>query len=603
MQQELIEDALYDALLAAALFARNPTRFGGIKIAASAGPVRDRYLDFLKYCLGPEFLSRKLPLNIADDRLFGGLDLSATLQAGRPIFNRGLLAEVNGGLLIVPMAERLSRGLAARIAAVMDRRRVCVQREGFATESAADFGIVLLDERVADDEQVPAELVDRITFQVDLEGFSYRSLEDAIGLFEVGLRDDGMPVQADPSELDDGIIHALCTTAMALGVDSLRALSAAKRVSEQSALWFSRLTVTPEDAAIAARLVLAPRATRCPVEPEETSSEPQPPADCAPSDNDRTQTEQDPVNDKSDPALDEPTSLENLNDLDEVVLGAAKAAIPAGLLSQLLSGQTLRGRGSGSGKSGVQQKGGLRGRPLGVRSGLPSGRARLSVIDTLRAAAPWQKLRAGPTRYPLSRVKITADDFRIQRFKARTETTTIFAVDASGSSALHRLAEAKGAVELLLADCYVRRDQVAVIAFRGKRAEVILPPTRSLVRAKRSLSGLPGGGGTPLALAIDACLQLAHSIARRGETPLIVMLTDGKANVGRDGEPGRERAQLDAVRAAQQVAMCGFTAMVIDTSPQPSEAAQKIATEMHARYLPLPYAGAAEVSRFVKAMA
>ncbi|MEY3542735.1 MAG: magnesium chelatase ATPase subunit, partial [Pseudomonadota bacterium] len=306
---------------------------------------------------------------------------------------------------------------------------------------------------------------------------------------------------------------------------------------------------------------------------------------------------------KSDPALDEPTSLENLNDLDEVVLGAAKAAIPAGLLSQLLSGQTLRGRGSGSGKSGVQQKGGLRGRPLGVRSGLPSGRARLSVIDTLRAAAPWQKLRAGSTRYPLSRVKITADDFRIQRFKARTETTTIFAVDASGSSALHRLAEAKGAVELLLADCYVRRDQVAVIAFRGKRAEVILPPTRSLVRAKRSLSGLPGGGGTPLALAIDACLQLAHSIARRGETPLIVMLTDGKANVGRDGEPGRERAQSDAVRAAQQVAMCGFTAMVIDTSPQPSEAAQKIATEMHARYLPLPYAGAAEVSRFVKAMA
>lgn len=334
MQQELIEDALYDALLAAALFARNPTRFGGIKIAASAGPVRDRYLDFLKHCLGPEFLSRKLPLNIADDRLFGGLDLSATLQAGRPIFNRGLLAEVNGGVLIVPMAERLSRGLAARIAAVMDRRRVCVQREGFATESAADFGIVLLDERVADDEQVPAELVDRITFQVDLEGFSYRSLEDAIDLFEVGLRDDGMPVQAGPSELDDGILHALCSTAMALGVDSLRVLSAATRVSEQSALWFSRLTVTPEDAAIAARLVLAPRATRCPVKPEETSSEPQPPADCAPSDNDRTQTEQDPVNDKSDPALDEPTSLENLNDLDEVVLGAAKAAIPAGLLSQ-----------------------------------------------------------------------------------------------------------------------------------------------------------------------------------------------------------------------------------------------------------------------------
>jgi len=603
MRQDQIDDALNDALLAAALFARNPSRFGGIRIVSSAGPVRDCYLDFLKRCLGPGVVPRKLPLNIADDRLFGGLDLSATLQAGRPIFNRGLLAEVNGGLLIVPMAERLSRGLAARIAAVMDRRRVYVQRDGFATESTAEFGLVLLDERVTDDEQVPAELVDRITFQVDLEGFSYRSLEDAIDLFAAALPNDASPVRVDPPESDDGMIHALCSAAMALGVDSLRALSAAKRVSEQSALWFSRLTITPEDAAIAARLVLAPRATRRPVEPEETSSEPQPPADYAPSDNDRTQSEQDSVNDQSDSALDEPTSLENLNDLDEVVLGAAKAAIPAGLLSQLLSGPTMRRRGSGSGRSGVQQKSGLRGRPLGVRSGLPSGRARLSVIDTLRAAAPWQKLRAGSTAYPLGRLTIMAEDFRIQRFKARSETTTIFAVDASGSSALHRLAEAKGAVELLLADCYVRRDQVAVIAFRGKRAEVILPPTRSLVRAKRSLSGLPGGGGTPLAMAIDASLQLAHSIARRGETPLIVMLTDGKANVGRDGEPGRAHAQVDALRAAQQVAICGFAAMVIDTSPQPSEAAQKIATEMHARYLPLPYAGAAEVSRFVKAMA
>ena len=96
------------------------------------------------------------------------------------------------------------------------------------------------------------------------------------------------------------------------------------------------------------------------------------------------------------------------------------------------------------------------------------------------------------------------DDFRMTRFQQRTRTTTIFVVDASGSSALNRLAEAKGAVELLLADCYVRRDQVALLAFRGKEAELLLPPTRSLVRAKRSLAGLPGGGGTPLAAGIDA---------------------------------------------------------------------------------------------------
>ncbi|MDC6171477.1 VWA domain-containing protein, partial [Paucibacter sp. XJ19-41] len=123
---------------------------------------------------------------------------------------------------------------------------------------------------------------------------------------------------------------------------------------------------------------------------------------------------------------------------------------------------------------------------------------------TMRAAIPWQRLRlvereqlglgASPARLLLRR-----DDFHIKRYRRPNETTTVFVVDASGSQALNRLAEAKGAVELLLADCYVRRDRVALIAFRGEGAEVLLAPTRSLVRARRSLSGLPGGGGTPLA--------------------------------------------------------------------------------------------------------
>ena len=104
-------------------------------------------------------------------------------------------------------------------------------------------------------------------------------------------------------------------------------------------------------------------------------------------------------------------------------------------------------------------------------------------------------------------------------------------MDASGSSALHRLAEAKGAIELLLASCYVRRDRVALVAFRGQSAELLLPPTRSLVRAKRSLASLPGGGGTPLAAGIDVSLLLADAVQRRGGTPTIVLLTDGRANV------------------------------------------------------------------------
>ena len=161
-------------------------------------------------------------------------------------------------------------------------------------------------------------------------------------------------------------------------------------------------------------------------------------------------------------------------------------------------------------------------------------------------------MNAGELSRP--RILIRKDDFRISRFKQRTETTTIFVVDASGSAALHRLAEAKGAVELLLADCYIRRDQVALIAFRGSVAELLLPPTRSLARAKRSLAGLPGGGGTPLAAGLDAAFALSDSIRRKGQTPTVVVLTDGRANIARDGGQGRPRAEEDAMQRRAAIA-------------------------------------------------
>ena len=283
---------------------------------------------------------------------------------------------------------------------------------------------------------------------------------------------------------------------------------------------------------------------------------------------------------------------------------AARAAIPAGLLAALKVGQTAKTRAQAAGRSGALQKSQVRGRPLGARRGEPRSGSRLNVIETLRAAAPWQKLRERELPTPFGaarkRIHVRREDFHVTRFKQVGQTTTLFVVDASGSSALHRLAEAKGAVELLLADCYVRRDRVAVLAFRGKTAEVLLPPTRSLARAKRALAGLPGGGGTPLAIAIDAARELADQIRRRGETPIVVLLTDGRGNIARDGAPGRAKAEEDAIAAARQFRAVGFTALVLDTSPQPQPAAKLLAAEMGAAYVPLPYAGAQTVSRVVQ---
>ena len=219
--------------------------------------------------------------------------------------------------------------------------------------------------------------------------------------------------------------------------------------------------------------------------------------------------------------------------MEDAVIAAAAAAIPAGLLARIVADDAAsRSRGA-AGRVGAMQASRRRGRPAGVRRDRPSAGARLDLMATLRAAVPWQRVRgraaAGTSGRPDGRIgrapiRIRAEDFHVGRFKQRGRTTTIFAVDASGSSALHRLAEAKGAVELLLADCYVRRDSVAVVGFRGRAAELLLPPTRSLVRAKRSLAELPGGGGTPLAAGFDRCSDAGRCGAparrlRRGRDP------------------------------------------------------------------------------------
>jgi len=194
---------------------------------------------------------------------------------------------------------------------------------------------------------------------------------------------------------------------------------------------------------------------------------------------------------------------------------------------------------------------------------------------------------------------VRKEDFHVARFRQLGQTTTVFVVDASGSAALNRLAEAKGAVELLLADCYVRRDSVAVLAFRGKGSELLLSPTRSLARAKRSLAGLPGGGGTPLASGIDAARLLAEQIRRKGETPIVVFLTDGRGNIARDGSPGRPKAAQDARAAAAELRAARITALLVDTSPQAHALAQQLAADMGAQYLALPYASGHAMSQAV----
>ena len=598
-----------DAATIAALFAVDPAGLGGVALRAPPCAARDDWLALLRALLPSESPFRRVPLNTGDTALLGGLDLGATLQAGRPVALQGLLAQADGGVLLLAMAERMTPGAAARFGSVLDTGQVLLQRDGLDRVLPARVGVVALDEGADADEQLPASLAERLAFHMRMDG----QAEDEEGPQWTAAEVQAARQRVGRVQMATESVQVLCAAAVALGIDSLRASLFAARAARAAAALAGSDTVEEEHIAVAARLVLAPRATRLPPAPEEQEAEPpqeeasppelaENPAPEPPPESPKDEQD-DTKNDDSDDADSQPPDPQ---ELAERVLEAVQAAIPAGLLASLKIGALQRAKSPTSGSAGAEQKNALRGRPVGARKGEPRAGQRINVLETLRAAAPWQRLRRSTlpqtsTRAP--RIVVRKEDFHVTRFRQLGQTTTVFVVDASGSSALNRLAEAKGAVELLLADCYVRRDSVAVLAFRGKVAEVLLPPTRSLARAKRSLAGLPGGGGTPLATAIDAAAALAGQIKRKGETPIVVLLTDGKANIARDGSAGRGPAASDALAAAAQLRATGVSTLLVDTSPQPQSSAEQLAAAMGAQYLALPYGGAQSLNQAVRAVA
>ena len=634
-----------DAPLIAALFAVDPAGLGGVAVRAPACAQRDDWMGLLRTLLPAQTPVRRIPLNISDTALLGGLDLGATLHAGRPIAQQGVLAQAHGGVVVLAMAERLSAGVAARLSAVIDTQEVALERDGLALRRPARFGVVAFDEGASDDEQMPGALLDRFAFRLILDAGP-----EANGALDWQASDVvDARVLLPRVSCSDEVIQALCAAALALGVTSLRAPLLALQVARAAAALAGLDEVCEEHVALAARLVLAPRATQVPAarpnpaEKDKAKEEEEEEEEEVEDEKNHRSPEPTPHNqeqlqpDESSSASPDDGQSNVSEALADTVLEAARAAIPPGLLAALKIGEAAKARARVAGRAGAVQKNQARGRPLGARRGEPRAGARLNVIETLRAAAPWQRLRqreqaerelrlqslqqtrsktpasaalpALITRpaesfkasIPRQRIYVRREDFHVTRFRQVGQTTTLFVVDASGSSALNRLAEAKGAVELLLADCYVRRDRVAVLAFRGKGAELLLPPTRSLARAKRSLAGLPGGGGTPLAAAIDAARELADQISRHGETPIVVLLTDGRGNVVRGGGTGRVQAGEDALAAARQMRLAGFATLLLDTSPQPQPQARLLAQEMGATYLPLPYAGAHLLSQAVRA--
>lgn len=580
-----------DALWAAAALSVDPCGLRGVWLRAPHGPVRDEWLAQLTR-MHPAL--RRVPGHADSERLLGGLDLGATLHAGRAIYQPGVLTQPNPTLLLLPMAERLPDDTAAILGQVLDQGQVQASRQQTAQDTF--IGLVALDESLEDEPPMAGGLQERLGIWLDLRHMERAGGEDDNTRWML----DMLPSMDLPAlrahalhlDMEDTVLKAVCQTAHTLGVDSLRACLATVKLAKLLAALRGSDLVQEEDLGRAARLVLTPRATRAPVPPDQQAAPPEPEVQ---NDSPPEPPEQSPTEPPADPPAFDP------QDMAELMLEAALATLPADVLAHLAHTQAATTPGRGQGRSGNRKPSFLRGTPLSPRPGNPRQGARLHVLATLHAAVPRQKLRRQPS-HSRAKLAIRTEDFHVHRYAEHSPTCLIFAIDASGSAALHRLAEAKGAVELLLTQSYARRDQVCVIGFRGTQAEVLLPPTKSLVRAKRSLSGLPGGGGTPLARAIEQSLQVALAEKRLGHSPSLVMLSDGRPNISLQGHGGRAQALEDALTLARAWRSHQLPAIWLDTSARPEPQAQQLAQAMGAHYVPLPMANSNRMAQAVQAV-
>lgn len=617
-----LEARARDAVLAVTLWCVDPAGLGVLLLRGPPCPGRDTLLTWLPRLLPRGSPVVPLPLGATDDRLLGGVALAETLRAGRIVRERGLLQSAHGGVVVARMAERLEPQVAALLVSALDRGLVDVEREGASAQVHARIGVIALDEsRRDDDRQVPRPLVERASFCVDLEALgsmgSHLAEPDAA-------RCHAARAKAALVGVPGVLLESVVATAAAFGIHGVRAALTAIAATRAHAALRGQAVADTEDAEAAVRLVLAWRATRIPGAPPEPSSTEDPPTPELQNDESHDPLEDghdeqqrqaqpepiDPAHDGDEPHPRPPcaddAAIAPVTAVEDVLVDAVKSALPAGMLAAL-DVRVLTGRSpQRTGRSGAERTAPTGGRPAGVRAGAPRHGERLHVVDTIRAAAPWQPVRRRAVQTPhegdLRRVLVRPGDFRVARRRHRTESCVIFCVDASGSSALQRLTEVKGAIEHVLLDCYARRDHVALIAFRGDSARTILAPTRSLTRVRKDLAALPGGGTTPLAAGIDAGLVLAVEAMRKGQSPILVLMTDGRGNVALDGATGPLAASHAAQERARAVRAAQIPTLFLDTAPRPREPARALALAMGARYMPLPFLDGAGIARAVHAL-
>ena len=583
--------------------------------------------------IAPPFIN--LPLNITQDRLLGGLSLEATLQTGRRVAEHGLLAEANRGVLYCDELNLLDDGPGNYLLDALSRGRLALERDGLSGDYPTEFSFI--GTYNPDEGEVREGLTDRMGMLASATPSEVPDVRAEIMARVLNWERDPASLQAEFEEetailrnlIAEGrqllpqvkISHeqllALSEAALRFGVMGNRADLFAARAALASAALEGRYAVDDSDLKTAVQLVLLPRATRMPEpEPEEPEPpEPEPPQNNEDEEEENNQDEEQSPEDQDEEKPPEPPQPQE-PDLEDLVLAALQADLPGDILSLV---QTRQQR----------AKAGSRGETYNWRRGrhvqsVPTnqlGQGRIAIIDTLRSAAPFQNMRRAEAARknskvnPKAKVLVRAEDLRIKRYKDKAGVLFIFVVDASGSMALNRMREAKGAVTQLLQQAYVHRDKVALVSFRGREAEILLPPSQSVELAKRSLDVLPTGGGTPLASALMTAWQMSESAKRQGiNKTMVVLITDGRGNVlleesedtqGLSKDERKNKAAQEVEQLAALLASEGLSTVVLDTQNSflsKGEAAT-LARKLGGHYVYLPRADARAIAANVNSAA
>ncbi|MGW9358638.1 putative cobaltochelatase [Streptomyces diastaticus] len=558
----------------------------------------------------------ELPVGASEDRLVGALDIERALAEGVKAFEPGLLADAHRGILYVDEVNLLHDHLIDLLLDAAAMGASYVERKGVSVRHAARF--LLVGTMNPEEGELRPQLLDRFGLTVEVaasrepdqrvEVVRRRlAFEDGPAAFagrwageEAELRERVAAARAllPQVRLGDGALRRIAAVCAAFEVDGMRGDLVMARTATALAAWAGRTGVAVEDVRRAALLALPHRRRRNPFDApgldEEKLDEvlrdaaaddpedepPTPPGGQAPEEPDGGDDDgpgpdgggggrPDPGDGAGDgagglpPQRTEDSGAPAPEDAPEALTGAEPGDSgggtprPASAEQQAVAaGEPFRTRvlsvpGLGAGAAGRRSRARTeRGRTTGATR--PEGAlTTLHLTATVRAAAPHQRARGRSGRG----LVVRRDDLRQATREGREGNLVLFVVDASGSmAARRRMGAVKGAVLSLLLDAYQRRDKVGLVTFRGRAAEVALPPTSSVDAAAARLQSLPTGGRTPLA----AGLLKAHDVLRverlRDATrrPLLVVVTDGRATGG--PEPVALAARAARLHAAEATA-------------------------------------------------